>query len=104
LAAHDTGSTVTHSLAFVGSSAKPAFHAAAEIVIGATGLQVTTIDGVATGFTIVIFRVVTNPSAVEVKVAVPGPTPANKPVESTVKTFVSDEDQVELIAGFNPFV
>jgi hypothetical protein len=56
-------------------------------------------DGVATGFTIVILLVLTNPSAVRVKVAVPAPTPLNKPLASTVNTFVFEDDHVELAAA-----
>lgn len=60
--------------------------------------------GVATGLTIVIVRVLTNPSAVKVNVAVPGPTPANKPAALTVKTFGSEEDQVVVVgAAVDPF-
>ena len=67
-------------------------------------MHVTVIDGVATGLTIVMFRVLTSPSAVRVKVAVPGPTPANNPAALTVKTFVFEEDQVVVVgAAVVPF-
>lgn len=67
-------------------------------------MHVTVMDGVATGLTIVMFRVLTSPSAVRVKVAVPGPTPANNPVALTVKTLVFEEDQVVVVgAAVVPF-
>jgi hypothetical protein len=42
--------------------------------------------------------VLVNPSAVKVRVAVPGATPLNNPPTSTVKTFASEDDHVELVA------
>lgn len=98
-AAHDIGSTVAHSVALVGSLAYPVFHAAAERVIGAAELQVTTTDGVATDSAMVMFCVPTTPSAVAVTVAVPAPTPLSKPFASTVSTLVFDEVHVAVVAA-----
>ena len=79
------------------------FQVAADNVMGFDASQLTITAGVEVGLIIVMVSLADNPYAVTVNIAVPPPVPANHPFASTVKTFVSEEDQTALVAVmYNP--